>query len=412
MKKIISLLAVGLAISSVYAGGYRVALQGQKALAMGHTGVAVVNSAELAFFNPSGLVFLENKLNISAGVSAVSSNIKYQNIDTGETAETDSPLGTPFYLYASYAFNDWLSAAIAVYTPYGSSVEYPDDWAGSDLVETISLRSIYINPVLSVKLTPEFSIGGGPIYATGSVSVERNIGNAVNPETGERAGIEIEKDSGIDNWGWVASAMFKPSDKVYIGASYRSKIDLTAEDGDVTYSSISIVSDNVDQTFTATLPLPAELTFGASAQVTEKLLIAAEFNRQYWSVYESLDFDFAFGPDSSNPRDYKNSNTYRIGGQYDLNDKLILRGGYYFDETPVRSGLYSPETPRSDAHGFTTGFTYNINDKLAIDASFLYLYFPEVDESYDASPTDTTDTFSGSYNVNAIIGGLGVTYKL
>ena len=125
-----------------------------------------------------------------------------------------------------------------------------------------------------------------------------------------------------------------------------------------------------------------------------------------------MDFDFAFGPDSSNPRDYKNSNTYRIGGQYDLNDKLTLRGGYYFDETPVRSGLYSPETPRADAHGFTTGFTYNINDRLAIDASFLYLYFPEVDESYDASPTDTTDTFSGSYNVNAIIGGLGVTYKL
>lgn len=411
MKKIISLLAVGLAISSVYAGGYRVALQGQKSLAMGHTGVAVVNSAELAFFNPSGLVFLENKLNISAGVTAVSSNIEYQNLATGQTAETDSPLGTPFNFYASYKINDWLAAAIAVYTPYGSKVEYPNDWAGSDLVETISLTSIYINPVISVKLTPEFSIGGGPIYATGSVNLERNIGTAVNPETGERAGIEIEKD-GVDNWGWVASAMFKPSDKVYIGASYRSKIDLTAEDGDVTYSNISIVPDGVDQTFTATLPLPAELTFGASVKVTEKLLIAAEFNRQYWSVYESLDFDFAFGPDSSNNRDYKNSNTYRIGGQYDLNEKFTFRGGYYYDETPVRSGLYSPETPRTDAHGFSTGLTYNINDKWAIDASFLYLYFDEVDESFDSDPNDTIDTFSGTYNVNAIIGGLGVTYKL
>ena len=206
--------------------------------------------------------------------------------------------------------------------------------------------------------------------------------------------------------------MFKPSEKVYVGASYRSKIDLTAKDGDVTYSNISLVPDNVDQTFTATLPLPAELSFGASAQITDKLLVSAEFNRQYWAVYESLDFDFAFGTDSSNPRDYRNSNTYRIGGQYDLNEKFTLRGGYYYDETPVRSGLYSPETPRTDAHGFTTGFTYNINDKFAIDASFLYLYFPEVDESFDADPNDTIDTFSGSYNVNAIIGGLGVTYKL
>ena len=411
MKKIISLLAVGLAASSIYAGGYRVALQGQKALAMGHTGVAVVNSAELAFFNPSGLVFLENKLNISAGVTAISSNVKYQNINTGATAETDNPLSTPINLYASYAINDWLSAAIAVYTPYGSSVEYPNDWAGSDLVETISLSSIYINPVLSVKLTPEFSIGGGPIYAIGSVELERNIGNAENVTTGERAGIELSKTDDINNWGWVISTMFKPSEKVTLGASYRSKIELTAKEGDVTYNNITLPEPT---TFTASLPLPAELTFGFSVQATEKLLLAAEFNRQYWSAYESLDFDFSNpdSTDSSNLRDYQNATTWRIGAQYDLNEKLTLRGGYYFDETPVRSGLYSPETPRNDAHGFTTGLTYNINDHLAIDASFLYLYFDEVDESYDADPTDTIDAFSGTYKSNAIIGGLGITYKL
>jgi long-chain fatty acid transport protein len=34
---------------------------------MGHTGVAVVNSADVLFFNPAGLVHLESKLNVSAG---------------------------------------------------------------------------------------------------------------------------------------------------------------------------------------------------------------------------------------------------------------------------------------------------------------------------------------------------------
>ena len=52
MKKLLTLAVFTLAMASVYAGGYRVSLQGQRALAMGHTGVAVVNSAELAFFNP------------------------------------------------------------------------------------------------------------------------------------------------------------------------------------------------------------------------------------------------------------------------------------------------------------------------------------------------------------------------
>ncbi len=59
MKKLLLLTVFTLATAVTYAGGYRVSLQGQRALGMGHTGVAVVNSAELGFFNPSGLVYLE-----------------------------------------------------------------------------------------------------------------------------------------------------------------------------------------------------------------------------------------------------------------------------------------------------------------------------------------------------------------
>jgi long-chain fatty acid transport protein len=83
MKKLFFLTVFTLATAIVYAGGYRVSLQGQRALGMGHTGVAVIESAELGFFNPSGLVYLENKLNVSAGASAVFSDVVYQNDELG-----------------------------------------------------------------------------------------------------------------------------------------------------------------------------------------------------------------------------------------------------------------------------------------------------------------------------------------
>ena len=83
-------MLIMLATAVTYAGGYRVSLQGQRALAMGHTGVAVVNSAELGFFNPSGLVYLENKVNISAGVSAVFSDVVWQNEEFGQMARSES----------------------------------------------------------------------------------------------------------------------------------------------------------------------------------------------------------------------------------------------------------------------------------------------------------------------------------
>ena len=65
MKKLLSLTMAALATTSAFAGGYRVSLQGQKQLAMGHTGVAVVNSAETLFFNPAGASFLKDRFNFS-----------------------------------------------------------------------------------------------------------------------------------------------------------------------------------------------------------------------------------------------------------------------------------------------------------------------------------------------------------
>ena len=99
--------------------------------------------------------------------------------------------------------------------------------------------------------------------------------------------------------------------------------------------------------------------------------------------------------------------------QYLANEMFTLRVGYYFDESPVQSGYFAPETPRNDAQGFTGGLSLNISDKLAIDASFLYNRYKEVNESYDHYFEDGVRVpFRGTYKSSAFIPGLGVTYKL
>ena len=92
-----------MALAYSYAGGFRIALQGQRALAMGHTGVAVVNSSEVAFFNPAGMSFLEEKLSVSFGMNAIFSNIAFQNEEFGYSArsERNVPTCTPLVVNAS-----------------------------------------------------------------------------------------------------------------------------------------------------------------------------------------------------------------------------------------------------------------------------------------------------------------------
>ncbi|WP_459211378.1 OmpP1/FadL family transporter [Aquimarina rhabdastrellae] len=408
-------LAVVLLVSaSIYAGGYRVGLQGQRSLAMGHAGVSVVSNAELAFFNPAGLIYLENKLNISAGVSGVFSDVAWQSEQFGQYSETDSPVGTPFYLYASYKVTDWLALGLNVSTPYGSRVEWEKDWAGSHLVNNIELGAVYIQPLVSLKISDIFSIGGGPIYVTGSVNFNRNLSRTLADANGDRSNVTIDA-SGVNAWGWSVGAMFTPVEDLRIGFNYRSEIILDAEGGDANFDNIPTGLPFEDTPFNASLPLPAELSLGASYQVTDKWLVAFQFDRTYWSVYESLDIDFVNPniPDSVNPRNYQNSSIYRVGVEYKALDKLALRAGYYFDESPIQEGFFAPETPRPDSNNFTAGLSFDVNDHFAIDASFLYVKSNEVNVSYDFYQENGQNVpFRGTYKNNAFIPGIGITYKL
>jgi len=416
MKKLLLLTLIMLSTAVTYAGGYRVALQGQRALAMGHTGVAVVNSAELGFFNPAGLVLLENKINISAGVSAVFSDVVWQNEEFGQLARSESPVGTPVYLYASYKVKDWLALGLSIYTPYGSSVDWEKDWPGSHLVNNIELAAIYVQPVASIKIAKYLSVGGGPIYVSGTVNLNRNLNRTLSDIDGNRSNVTIDA-SGVSAWGWSAGAMITPTENFRIGLNYRSEIMIDAEEGEATFSNIpnSPLTPFENTTFKASLPLPAELTVGLSYEFLDKWLIAFDYNRTYWNVYDSLDIDFTSPnvPDSQNPRNYEDSSIYRFGVQYDANEKFTLRAGYYFDESPVQAGYFAPETPRNDANGYTGGLSFNVNSNFAIDASLLYIRFKEVQASYDPYFENGQQVpFGGTYKSSAIVPGLGITYKL
>lgn len=427
MKKVVSVFVLMLVCAVTYAGGYRVSLQGNRSLAMGHTGVAVVNNAELAFFNPAGLVHLENKINISVGGFGVFADVSYQNEQFGQSAQTDSGVGTPVYLYASYKLNDRFALGLAVYTPYGSSVEYPTDWAGSHLVNNIELESVYIQPLFSWEIVKDrFSIGGGPILAIGSVNFNRNLSRNLTDLEGNRSNVTLDA-SGILEFGWSAGALLNldNQDKWKLGFNYRSLIDVEVEsgDGEATFANVPnsplapIANGNFD--FTASLPLPAEWTVGLSFRPNEKWLFAFDYNYAEWSAYESLDINFlntdgSVALESLNPRNYKNASTYRFGAQFSPSKKVDFRAGYYFDESPVQSGFFAPETPRNDSNGFTGGFTYYVNSKLSIDASFLYLRFDEVDASYDffTETNGQTAPFEGTYKSSAFVPGIGLSYKL
>ena len=386
------------------AGGYQVNLQGNKQTGMGHLGTSFYLGASSAYFNPAMMGLDSNKLSFEVGGSAIFGTVSYQNQETGISESTDNPVGTPFYFYGTYKINEKLSAGLGVYTPFGNSVKWGDDWSGKNLIQDISLQAIYIQPTLSYNISDKLSFGAGLTYVLGSFDINR----AVPAPIGNNNSSNLQGDeTGI---GFNTGIYFKATEKLSLGLTYRSQVDIELENGDIDFTvDPALASSFPDGKFAATLPLPATTTLGLAYRVSDKLLLSVEGSFVEWSAYKSLDFDFenntASLEDSKNPRNYDDAIILRVGGEYLVKEGFALRAGFYYDESPITDEYFNPETPNSDNLGFTAGFSYAITANLGIDASFLYIAGLERESTYKPA------NFGGKYKGAVVIPGIGLNYK-
>src|SRR6056297_1599870 len=171
MKKIPSLILLILILSSgIKAGGFQVALQGQIQGGMGLLGTGFLVGPSTLFYNPGGMSFLSSKYNVSLGMNPLISNVTFQYKEPSLYENTtDNPVGTPFTFYGTGKLNEKLSVGLGVYTPFGSSTVWGDDWRGKYIIQDISLQAIFIQPTVSYKITETLGIGAGFVYARGDV---------------------------------------------------------------------------------------------------------------------------------------------------------------------------------------------------------------------------------------------------
>lgn len=406
-RKFTLLLIAMIASIMVKAGGYQINIQGIKQNGMGYIGTGFTLDASSVFFNPGGMSYVKTKFSFVTGVSGVFANTTFRKIAPSVyQAQTDNPLSPPLHFYGTYKINEKLSVGLGVNTPFGNSLKWGDTWDGRYLISDISFHAFNFQPSLSYKFCDYFSLGAGFNYMTGTVSLSKML--PVADANGEG---KSTLEGNTSNFGYTIGIMSKPTSKLGIGITYRSKIEMKMEGGDVTFKVPAALSTNFPSgvKFDAMLPMPASLNIGVSYQINDKLLVGADLNYVFWSVYDSLIFDFTPNTssleDSRNPRLYEDAPVIRIGAQYQYNDKLTCRAGAYFDKSPVKDDYLNPETPSTNQIGLSLGASYKVNSRLNLDASFVYLMGLERDASY--SPAN----FAGTYKSVTVLPGIGVSYN-
>lgn len=387
------------------AQGFQVNFQGQKQQGMGCAGSADYTDGSSLFYNPGAVAFSnENSVNVAS--TPVFANILYVDSATGAGYRTNSPVGTPFSAYGLFQLKkaEAFKFGLAVYTPFGSTVQYQDNWIGRFALTRLKLQAIFIQPTISYRFTEKLGMGVGFVFSTGEVNLQKDI--PVQDSLGNFAHAELSGKA--MGFGYNIGISYKATSALTLGLTYRSQVNMAVEEGQATFTVPSSLSTSFPNgTFSSSLPLPAVATLGVAYTFNKKWKAVLDVNYVGWKAYDTLAFDYANNTssliDTKSARMYKDIVAFRGGVEHKITEKLDLRlgGGYGF--SPVQNGYVTPETPDKNRAYVTAGLSYHLGTHFSIDASVYYTQIQRTDKNLETN-------LNGTFTTKAIAPGISFNY--
>lgn len=402
MKKIILLSA--LSASLLVASGYRLPESSLNSTALAAAYTAHAHGADAAYYNPANMAFNgENCNRIEGALTYINlASITYHDNANAafNSVSKEENLFAPSFFYTSPDFNN-VRYGFSLTVPGGLSKRWDSPYAKT-FSQEFTLKIIELNPVVSYKVNDTFALGGGlrAIYSEGIV---KSDGSGI----GKPAIRDMEADT--IEYGYNLAATYKPDSALSFSATYRSNVDINEEGN----AKLSLSGTKLyDGGASVEVPLPAVATI-AMAYDFGGTVVEVSYDKTFWSEYKALDFEFedkvpaalkaAF--DDPKPREWKDTNAFRIGLSHDLNSALTLMAGFAIDENPVPTEHLGFELPDSDAKLYSAGLRYKASKELEFGVSALY---DQKDERGVQNTTPVNGTFK---DASALLVTTGVSYK-
>ena len=392
--------AVALVLPTLaHAGAFEVVEQGAETAGVAHAGTALTNS-ESAWFNPAALTD-NGGFRLSIGATLAQSKITASGLPSSPLApwtdHSDTPLGTPPYVYLSYS-RSIVAASVSANVPFGGGIHWPETWTGRyDAIES-KPQYFRVGAALAVKLGP-VAIGGGFHADLGSLRIQKATDHV--SEDGHVTILLRSKGFGGD-----AYLLAHAGSHATIGASYKSRTQLPME-GEADFDvPVPFEGAFPDQAVTSHWTLPDRMALGF-AWTEADWFVTTELGLTLWSVNQTLALDFAekVTDDVVQQNHWRDALALRAGAGGHVGDLVTLRGGLYVDGlagAPPPPDTLSPSSPDSTRLGLTAGLGVQAHRLVKLDA------YVEPIVLLPRSAT-SADALEASYRGWAIAGGLGVT---
>ena len=432
-------MALGLHPCLGHTAGFALLEQSASRLGTAFAGTAAAaDDATTLYFNPAGLMRLAG-----AQASIVTSGVEITSefADTGSSAALGQPLGNDggdagdwnFVPSAYFAapLNERLTAGLSVNAPFGLKTEYDDNWIGRFQALRSEIMTLNVNPSLAYAFNDRLSIGVGVNYQR----IEAELTNAVDYSAVVARGVQqlvadqqlpasaaaavLGANAGLEGrarvrgddeaWGYNVGLLYDWSSGTRIGLAYRSRLDYDVR-GSVRFNAPSatnpIGTAILDQAAAAgaalsngrvgvDLTLPDSAVFSVQQALGAKLRLLADVAWTGWSSVQELRVVRDSGATVSvTPERWHDTWRYALGATYALNERILLRAGAAFDESPVPDDTRTPRLPDSDRTWLALGAQWS-NGPWTVDVGYAHLFADTVSLAQDGGNAAASGTLIG-----------------
>lgn len=446
------LLALTWAPASLPAQGFSV--NEHSACAMGRAGTGVAapcDDGSSMFFNPAGLASIpKGRTQISTGGTLIRPSGGFTQDATGLSSDLNDKTFPVPALYITHGFSERFAAGLGVFAPYGLTTDWPTNAIGRFSSYKSVIRNIYIQPTVAVKLGKYVKLGAGfdlnllhlelnqrADLAEQTASPGVTFGNLGIPAGTDFADAKIKGSK--TGYGYHVGLTIQPTDKLSFGARYLSRQKIDGIDGKATFRQINtgilippgspligalgvpagtpmdaVLAGQfqsggslVSQGGATGVRLPEQLSLGVSFRPTAKLHLLFDYGLQNWKVWDTIVLDFSILGPTVLPQDFKKTDSWRFGGEYNVGSSSIVRAGFLTHSGAAPDNNVTSTLPEGGRTEFTAGFGTRLGGSGHIDLA--YQYIDQADRRGRSREAGTPN--DGIYNFKAHLFGATFTWN-
>lgn len=412
---LLAVLATTTPTEAARAQGFGLSEIGTCAVARGFavTG-AVCKDGSVIFWNPAAATTLDSGTTLTLGVAMIKVNGSFRQDSTNRNYKGAAPYEFPPHIFGSYNKGRW-AAGLGIYVPYGLTSQWHEDFPGRFLALKASLQTIYVQPNIAYAITPNWSVGIGPVYGHSSVELRQGLDLSTQDPLGlgpfSQFGVapytefgRAELKGSGSAWGVNIGVHGKLTPDWTIGARYLSELKFDYKDADARFEQIEtglvlpapigplpagpvdpllttlFNSTLVDQKGQASIPHPWQAQLGIGYTGIAGTTLSMDIARVGWSSFKTLPIEFEIAPDREIIEDYKDSWAVRLGAEHVMLtpgqwEGWAFRGGLSFAQSPAPDETVTPLLPDMNRTNLSlgVGIPLTFREGMRLDASYLYV---------------------------------------